>query len=41
MNGDFGELFSEATISVEAKVEYHPISTKDQARLHQFGKKVL
>ena len=24
-----------------AKVEYHPISAKDQARLHQVGKKVL
>ena len=22
-------------------VEYHPISTRDQSRLHQFGKKVL
>ena len=24
-----------------AMVEYHPISAKDQSRLHQFGKKVL
>ena len=26
---------------VSEKVEYHPISTKDQARLHQFSNKVL
>ena len=24
-----------------AMVEYHPISAKDQSRLHQFGSKVL
>ena len=24
-----------------AMVEYHPISEKDQTRLHQFGKNVL
>ena len=24
-----------------AMVEYHPISTRDQSRLHQFGKEVL
>ena len=34
MNGDLENFFS-------GKVGYHPITTKDQARLHQFGKKVL
>ena len=29
------------SIPFGANVEYHPISAKDQARLHQFGKKVL
>ena len=37
----FGELFSGPIMLVGAKVEHHPISTKDQARLHQFGKRVL
>ena len=27
--------------SVRAMLEYHPISRKNQTRLHQFGKKVL
>ena len=31
----FGEPFN------GAMVEYHPISTRDQSRLHQSGKKVL
>ena len=29
------------TIPFWAMVEYHPTSPKDQARIHQFGKKVL
>ena len=35
----FGEPFCGTTFG--AKVEHHLISTKDQARLHQFGKKVF
>ena len=30
-----------ANYSPGAMVEYHPISTRDQSRLHQIGKKVL
>ena len=36
-----GEPFSGPIIPFGAKIEHHPISTNDQARLHQFGKKVL
>ena len=36
----FGEPFSEPTIPFGSMIEYHPISAKDQSRLHQFGKKV-
>ena len=38
MNGDVENL---SVGPIGTKVEHHPISTKDQARLHQFGKKVL
>ena len=37
----FGEPFRGPIIPFGAMVEYHPISTRDQSRLHQFGKKVL
>ena len=37
----FGEPFKGPIIPFGAMVEYHPISTRDQSRLHQFGKKVL
>ena len=37
----FEEPFKGPTIPVGAMVECHPISTRDQARRHQFGKKVL
>ena len=37
----FGEPFKGPTIPLGAMVEYHPISTRDFSRLHQFGKKVL
>ena len=37
----FGEPFKGPIIPFGAEVEYHPISTRDQTRLHQFGKKVL
>ena len=36
----FGMPFSGPAIPFGAKVEYHPISAKDQSRLHQFGAKV-
>ena len=39
MPGEFGELFSGPILLFRAHVEDHPISTKDQAKLHQLGKK--
>ena len=33
--------FNRPVILFGAMVEYHPISAKDQSRLHQFGAKVL
>ena len=37
----FGQLFSGPIIPFGSLVEYHPITAKDQSRIHQFGKKVL
>ena len=37
----FGESFKGPITSFGAMVEYRPSSPKDQARIHQFGKKVL
>ena len=37
----FGEPCKRPVISFGSMVEYHPISAKDQSRLHQLGKKVL
>ena len=37
----FGEPFKAPIIPFGAMVEYHPISTREVSRLHQFGKKVL
>ena len=37
----FGEPFKSPIIPLGALVECHPISTRDQMRLHEFGKKVL
>ena len=37
----FGEPFKRPIIPFGAMVEYPPISTRDQSRLHQFGKKGL
>ena len=37
----FGMPFDGPEIPFGAMVEYHPISAKDQSRLHQFGAKVL
>ena len=36
----FGEPFKGAITPFGAMVEYHPISPRDQRRIHQFGKKV-
>ena len=37
----FGEPSKGPIIPFGSLVEYHPISAKDQSRIHQFGKKVL
>ena len=37
----FGQPFKGPIIPFGSLVEYHPISAKDQSRIHQFGKKVL
>ena len=37
----FEEPFKGPTVPFGAMVECHPISSRDQSRLHQFGKKVL
>ena len=37
----FGQSFKEPIIPFGTLVEYHPITAKDQSRIHQFGKKVL
>ena len=37
----FGIPFDRPVIPCGAMVEYHPISSKDQTGLHQFGAKVL
>ena len=37
----FGQPFKGPIIPFGSLVEYHPITTKDQSRIHQFGKKVL
>ena len=37
----FGQQFKGPNIPFGSLVEYHPISAKDQSRIHQFGKKVL
>ena len=37
----FGEPFTGPIIPFDSLVEYYPISTKDQSRIHQFGKKAL
>ena len=37
----FGQPFKGPIIPFGSLVEYHPITAKDQARIHQFGKKVL
>ena len=37
----FGQPFKGPNISFGSLVEHHPITAKDQSRIHQFGKKVL
>ena len=37
----FGQPFNGPIIPFGSLVEYHPITEKDQSRIHQFGKKVL
>ena len=41
MTGDFENHFKGPIILSGAMVEYHPISAKDQSRLHQLGKNVF
>ena len=36
----FGQPFKGPIIPFGSLVEYHPITTKDQSRIHQYGKKV-
>ena len=37
----FGKPFKGPIFPFGSLVEYHPITAKDQSRIHQFGKKVL
>ena len=37
----FGQPFKGPIMPFGSLVEYHPITAKDQSRIHQFGKKVL
>ena len=37
----FGQSFEGPIFPFGSLVEYHPITAKDQSRIHQFGKKVL
>ena len=41
MKDRFGQPFTGPIITFGSLVEYHPITAKDQSRMHQFGKKVL
>ena len=41
MKRRFGQPFKGPDIPLGSLVEYHPITAKDQSRIHQFGKKVL
>ena len=41
MKKRFGQPFTGPIIPFGSLVEYHPITAKDQSRIHQFGKKVL
>ena len=37
----FGQPFEGLIISFGSLVEYHPVTAKDQSKIHQFGKNVL
>ena len=37
----FGQPFNGPIVPFGSLVEYHPVTAKDQSRIHQFGKKVL
>ena len=37
----FGQPFEGSIIPFGSLVEYHPVTAKNQSRIHQFGKKVL
>ena len=37
----FGQPFKGPIVPFGSLVEYHPLTAKDQSRIHQFGKKVL
>ena len=37
----FGQPFKGPIIPFGSLVEYHPVTAKDQLRIHQFGKKVF
>ena len=41
MKDVLGNHFKGPIIPFGSLVDYHPISTKDQSKIHQFGKKVL
>ena len=41
MKDVLGNLFKDQSFHLVSLVEYHPITAKDQSRIHQFGKKVL
>ena len=41
MKDVLGNQFKGPIIPFGSLVEYHPITAKDQSRIHQFGKKVL
>ena len=41
MKDVFGKPFEGPVIPFGSLIEYHPITSKDQSRIHQFGKKVL
>ena len=41
MKDVLGNHFKGPIIPLGSLVEYHPITAKDQSRIHQFGKKVL
>ena len=41
MKDVLGNHLEDLFIPIGSLVEYHPITAKDQSRIHQFGKKVL